>query len=239
LTAALNKCYYRPMRKAAVLLALFLTPIQAFAAKDCATSFLVSAQAIPNQLSRLGYDRVGGIDLSTLNRSMSAIQVMSVKREKIKAANRDGWSDGRSTARWQVDGNGVTISVACEWWGRLPSKNLLALHEYLCAMGYNDDEYEISSAFWLLSQPLAQAHLTDEEKNQVEQQAARQGRQQFARGGVVGVGGGGEGVSVLARIMTMERGLKRLSTAQDEATRQSAIRTIDHGLNSRMTMFYQ
>jgi hypothetical protein len=37
----------------------------------------------------------------------------------------------------------------------------------------------------------------------------------------------------------MERGLRKLSQAPDEAARRDALFTIDRGLNSRMTMFFQ
>ncbi|RZA08668.1 MAG: hypothetical protein EOP11_04170 [Proteobacteria bacterium] len=223
------------LKKAFALFLLSATP--AFAAKDCARSFESAARALPAKLARLGYHSVASININNLVVEMAQVAVKGGDQKKIMAANRDGRSNGRATARWEVDANGASISVACAYWGQLPSKDVLSLHEFFGALGYPDQDYRVSVSFWLLAHPVVQARFTEAQKEKiVDFVRTLGGRQQFA-GGVVGVGGGGEGMSVLYRIRRLERELDQLNAARTEEERQAALRDIEVAFSSSGTFY--
>jgi hypothetical protein len=132
------------------------------------------------------------------------------------------------------------------WWKKFPEQqSILALHEYLGAAGFYDDNYWISTSMWFLSLPDAQKVLSDEMKSGIESWITRNASAKIPHGtrlagGVVGVGGGGESASLWARMEALKRALavlKKPSNTEEE--KRNALNSIDHFLSAELAVMWK
>lgn len=215
---------------------LFSHTPASLAAGSFAEGFLAKGSEVPAALSALGYKQFGALDL---NRFLSEIsRIRPSLSNNVEALN----GNGRLSAHWQNQGGAVSILVNPVWWNKFPDQqSVLALHEYLGTSGFIDDQYWISVSMWFLSQPEAQRLLDGNIKNQIADWISKNANSRLPKGvqlagGVVGVGGGGEGGSLFAKMHTLRNCLKELAGRQSSIERDNTLGIISHYLSSQLTV---
>jgi hypothetical protein len=196
--------------------------------------FLAAGLEIPQNLQARGYSNFGPMDLATLVSQMQGVQVQF--SSKLTAAKRN--QNGRISARWEVTSSGRIIHVFSPLWNRFTEqRSMLALHEYLGILGYYDDNYWLSTQLWTLSLPDSQA-LSYNERARIEKSISirAQPMQQVAGGGVVGVGGGGEGATIWVRQRRIKESLEQINRGTGD--RDQAIGTVNHELEGTVEAGY-
>jgi hypothetical protein len=199
--------------------------------------FQSAGAEIPLALQAKGYTRLGAIDLADFLDRMRSVEVRF--STQLSAAKRN--QDGRISARWENRGNKNVIEVYAPSWNRfVEQRSMLALHEYLGVLGYEDENYWLSTQMWTLSIRESEA-LDNQERAAIERSietSSQQRRLQMAAngGGVVGVGGGGEGGTVWLRQRQIKRGLEKAADPRGERT--SAIGEVFDGLEGTSEVSY-
>lgn len=175
--------------KAFLLGLLISTGFFAQAAPPLAQDFLKQGKIIPQALLRLGYDQFGELNIKAMMQKMDGVRILSAPAQQIMLKN----SDGRPTAHWRREAGSTSVTVSPEFWDDyMPeTKPLIALHEFLGGVGFDDTNYHLSSALWLLSTPEAQKNLNPGEQKIIQNYISKAKN----TGGVIGVGGGGDVVS--------------------------------------------
>lgn len=193
-----------------------------WSARAQSNEFLTSASQIIQSLQAKGYSNFSHLHLDTFLQQMSSVEIQF--SNQLTAAKRN--QNGRISARWEVYGSKKLIRVYTPSWNRFSEQRpMLALHEYLGVLGYDDDNYWLSTQLWTLSLQESSA-LSADERAAIEQSIAsrvRPLRMQLAAsgGGVVGVGGGGEGGTVWLRQRQIKQGLSGLNDASVERSRSA------------------
>ncbi len=147
-----------------------------------------AAQSIPKELERQGYSDVGQLNLHRLLLSMNHAHVSQVEGLTRPQVIIAGETFSRSSAQWQVNQQGKTrILVNQSLWAKTDptARPVIGLHENLGALGFHDENYQLSSAMWALSQ--FNSGLADAEKVNIVSQIEKSAE---GGGGIVGVGGG-------------------------------------------------
>lgn len=206
-----------------LVLSLFISSL-AFANPAYESRFRSAGASIPSALLQRGYSRFGGLDLRSFIADMAQVKLKVQGEDQIGRRN----GDGRKTARWEITPEGRTITFDPEWITKPGLQSvvpMLALHEYLGILGFNDRRYNASLGLWFLTQSAVHQVLTAEEKAQIVNIIVQQLGRRTA-GGVIGVGGGGQIFTQLYRGMMMLKTLKYFQlaqTAQDRATVMKAL----------------
>ncbi|MGZ3695787.1 MAG: hypothetical protein ACXWQO_16930 [Bdellovibrionota bacterium] len=231
----------RFLLKITLLLVAFGVSSLAFAEGDFAMVFLQKGTEIPAALESLSHRQFGErLRLDALQKAAKAVKI--VMDSDVGKRN----SQGRMSARWEMVNGVGTISVNAAWWEKFSEQqSILALHEYLGAYGLVDDEYFISTSMWFLSLSDTQKLLTKTKKETIEAWIKANADLTLLRGtrlagGVVGVGGGGEGASLFVRMNGLERALRALKdTHSSEEQRQEAFHDIEHYLSTPLTVMWR
>jgi hypothetical protein len=194
-----------------------------FAFADQSSQFRASARTIPSILIRKGFSRVGDIDMRQLVNQMNQVQVRPAAEDEIATLN----GNGRKTARWEINGAHRLIIFNASWIGKFnDQKGLLALHEFLGALNFDDEDYMTSAGLWFLSQGHT-SRLQPAELQRVLQSIEVRARVRYSggTGGVVGVGGGGEVLSAFAKTYSLDRAMQLLLApeSRNNPQRRSAI----------------
>lgn len=181
------------------------------------SNFQALGAQIPRQLVSAGYSQFGALNLNHYLSEMSAIQIRTASEDEIGQRNKDG----RKSARWEITANGRTITYDP------PSINMkglaapiLALHEFLGILRYSDSRYIASLGMWFLTRPEAHRILQPMEIAQIVKRITRTQGTRMA-GGVIGIGGGGQRMTVEYRAMMMLRALEWF--VNGKATREAAM----------------
>ncbi|RZA05034.1 MAG: hypothetical protein EOP11_13760, partial [Proteobacteria bacterium] len=183
------------------MLSLFLSfflLVPGFAAADAELDgFRDAGREIPTALIQAGHSQFGALDLSSFLEEISRTPLRWASAKEIGTRNKSG----RISARWEIKGGVSSILVNRETWRRFPEEQaIFALHEYLGITGYNDNNYWLSTTMWFLS--LKEARQALDEKV-LAGRVSHYARMRMASGTVVGVGGGGN-------ILTLHLRAKRL-----------------------------
>lgn len=203
-------------------------------ARASADEFLAAGVEIPQALQAKGYSTFGKMNLATLVSQMHGIRVKF--SNELVAAKRN--QNGRISARWEVSRSGRIIHVYAPSWNRFTDqRSLLALHEYLGILGYADNNYWLSTQMWTLSLQEAQA-LSGGERTAIERsiEYRTQVASNSSGGGVVGVGGGGEGGTIWVRQKRIRENLDRLN--RGEGARDENVGSIYHELEGTVEAGY-
>jgi hypothetical protein len=205
-----------------LLFAFFVVPAGAWAQ---ASEFQAAGLAVPQKLMRDGYETFGYLSLSELTAVIQATPVRWATGKQIGIRN----SSGRISGRWEMNGSQRTILVNQETWEKFPEdQSIFALHEYLGIAGFQDGNYWLSTSLWFLSLDQARAALDSNQRATVAGRISGYARTRLASGTIIGVGGGGN-------ILTLHLRAKRLR----EDLRDGRIEDIDGDLQSRLdTNFY-
>lgn len=205
-------------------------------AENIAADFFDRGSQVPRALQELGYSRFGGLDLATALAQMATFKVFYSKDvDKLNG-------NGRLSAHWQNQDGVMTIAVNPIWWKKFEGQQtVLAWHEYLGTLGFIDDQYWISVSMWFLSLPKAQAVLSETAKSQIVQWITKNVNAHLPKGtklagGVIGVGGGGEGGTLYVKMHALLRCLDELSQSQSQIDRNVTLGSISHYLSSPLTV---
>jgi hypothetical protein len=218
-----------------LLLAVLVSSTVAYS-DAIANEFLKKGLEIPAALQDLGYSQFGRLNLaSALNQMPSFPVTYSGKVEKLNG-------NGRLSAHWENQNGTVTVSVNPVWWKKFPDQQaVLAWHEYLGALGLIDDQYWISVSAWLLSLPEAQRVLDQHAKSQIAAWIASNANAKLPKGtrmagGVIGIGGGGEGGTLYVKMNGLRRCLRELGGPQSAEERRDSLNNLAHYLSSPLTV---
>lgn len=195
--------------------------------------FLKKGSEIPLALERLGYTQFGKLNLNNFLNALPAHQVTF--SDHVDKLNRNG----RISGHWDAAGN---ISVYSKWWKRFrDQQSVLALHEYLGAEGYSDDQYWLSVSMWFLALPETQANLSKTIRTRIAQWITMNANLRIPKGtqmagGVVGVGGGGESGTLYIKMHGLLDSVRALGKPLEQNERNYNIGMISHYLSSSTTV---
>lgn len=208
-------------------------------AETIANEFFRQGSKIPNALIQMGYTQFGDLDLqSALQKIPSFVVKYSDKVGKLNG-------NGRLSAHWQLDENGsYTIFVNPAWWQKFyDQKPVLAWHDCLGPLGFIDDQYWMSVSMWFLSLPEANIAFEKDPhlKSRVIAWIGKNANYRLPKGtkvagGVIGVGGGGEGGTLFVKMNGILRSLRELSKPQSPEEQSESLGTIYHYLTSYTTV---
>ena len=200
-----------------------------------ATDFKASAQQMLSQLLAKGYRHFGQLDLVQFAQSIQSTNIRYVPA--LKFLQVDG--SERASACWDLQNGQRTINVSLWMWARTDSsmRPVIAMHEFLGPAQFNDQDYQLSSAMALLATEESSGLLEPEQIPSLHalkkipslnSSVGHLGRQAFASagGGVIGVGGGGDWVAALAKLVFLKSGLDHLRQARSPSEKQAAIQEI-------------
>ena len=227
------------LRSLAILFAAIATCASAGATKPASPQlkreFVQAGLQIPKALRELGYTRFGDLDLTEFMAKIPRVQVFEDDGHGVGDRN----DDGRVSARWEIHADRLTVTINPAMWARrMRQRPSLALHEYLCVLGFNDRNYWLSTELWFLSLKETHEKLTARERSAVEKRVADLTRIKIAGGGSVGVGGGGESTTLLVRMDRIERKLAELGAGSFGKEREDAVGSIFDQLESNVTVSY-
>jgi hypothetical protein len=155
-----------------------------------AADFYSAGQVIPEKLISLGHSEFGRLNLKTF------IHQMKTVRLSVQATTEFDQADGsqRVSAHWHRDASGSSITVSQKMWFYTISevKPSMALHEYLGALGYDDQNYNLSTSLLLLAEKETWKFLNDDQIRYVRNSIENTSNEVCEGGGVIGVGGGGD-----------------------------------------------
>jgi hypothetical protein len=180
--------------------------------------FRLAAYAIPKALHDKGYRKLGDINLVDFTKKMESVKVGTVKDLVVPVQG----GDVRSSAQWQrVPGQQPKILINQKMWTPTPEsyKPLISLHENLGALGFNDKDYNLSSAMWLLAHPETDEVLTDKEKSTIIDYLNGAAE----NGGVIGVSGGGDMGGAGLKKETLEVQLKDMAQLKSKKDRKQKL----------------
>ena len=214
----------------AMLAGLALTTVAQAATAD---AFLAAGMEVPSRLQAQGYTRFGDLDLATFTAQMQQVRVIFSADLTVAKRNQNG----RISARWETTKQGKTIRVYTPSWNRwVEQQTLLALHEYLGILGFADDNYWLSTQLWTLSMPESRS-LSAQERSTIERSIEVRTRIRYAGGGgVVGVGGGGEGGTLWVRQRRIRKNMSEIE--QGTGNRDEAIGGIYQELEGNAEVSY-
>lgn len=207
---------------AGLLILAIAYPHQAAAVERDISQFVRASQEIPARLLNAGYSKIGRLDIRKLYQQASRVPVIPVDSETMLRLNRGE----RAGARWQRQGRQSVIYFNAEFWqgDNMPEvRPVIALHEHLGIAGYDDHNYQLSIALWLLSRNDIQLHFTSAEKRTLHDDVVTLAR---SGGGVIGVGGGGDNGSLFIRMNMMQNSVDSIIRSRDRAVRRNHLNII-------------
>jgi hypothetical protein len=215
--------------RALIVIAFAALTSQAAHAATVADSFRSAALSIPAALLRQGQSRFENLDLRELQHQIRMIEVRVVGRWEVEDRN----GNGRATARWENSNGRRTIFLSKAFWDQSKaSQPSLALHEYLGALGYPDQDYGLSSRLWLLSQDSAQRDLSTAEQAEIKRDASRLS---MARMGT-NSSGGGDSLSLEARQHLLKSYTKSMREARTPEERAKHYEDLQQTLDSNLEL---
>jgi hypothetical protein len=168
---------------------------------------------IPKRLNQIGLGQFAGFDARELSASINDHHIPVKLVPWITRPEPVGTVivAGRFSAQWYNDETGRYIEVNQTLWPSTPAvlKPVIALHEYVGVLSFfNDHDYEASLAMWLLTLPKTKTILTEGE---IQGLVERIRGQLVARGGISGVGGGGDEFAVLTKMNLLKEALANVA----------------------------
>lgn len=202
---------------ALVCLAACLTLPRAATASP--SEFASQAASIPSSLRAQGYETLGSLSLSQF---LSRARAVRVQIAADLAYGSSGSTAFRNSAHWRR-GPQPEIVVNGRRWQQTSAryKPVLALHEHLGALGFEDNNFSCSSALWALAH--SQQTLAREELAQIERVAQSTCRH---AGGSTVVTGGGDSFNVHGKLSLIDEALAKASRATDRASREAAVNEV-------------
>jgi len=182
-----------------------------------------------NSLLEKGIDRVGAIDLQELKQKFRQVKVMALP---IYPVGGNSASMGtRDAAIFIVEKEMVVLSVYRLAEMSEYQQSAILTHEHLSALGYVDDDYQMTAPLLLLADPDVNAsHLMEFGDTllsalvQPKTRAHTPTAQVSANGGTItGVGGGGDGVAIEIKV----RALMALTNEDSHPTTDEKVRSAD------------
>ncbi len=195
-----------------VMVAIFVTLSIGYTAiaAEFKSSMQNYAASIPNDLLKKGTTQIGDLNLKKL-----VEEIKTVDFEIFENGFLAGSGKKRSSSIYFVEQKKVIINslalkfLAQEFFGPL------ALHEALGALGYYDENYEISLGLFLLLMPdnlglkeiLVQSSLFKDLKRRTSEPL-------YANGGATSIGGGGDGLTMEAKTGWLIQTLAKTSSSR-------------------------
>lgn len=106
------------------------------------STFQQASLIVIDGLLKVGYQNLGDLNLVTLKKEVSTLNWRLIQATNIEA----GSEGSRSTAVYSIGDKLIIMSLE-EWLNTEPSlRAIIALHEALGALGYSDENYQISVA---------------------------------------------------------------------------------------------
>ena len=198
--------------------------------------FKASAKEMVHQLLKKGYRKFGQLDLNEFLQEIEQTNVNYVPALKFNQA--DG--SERSSACWELLRGSRTINVSLWQWARTePSvRPVIAMHEFVGPAGFNDQDYQLTTAMAVLETDES-AGLLEPEQIPALHHLIRSARPSVhahggvaanphasGGGGIVGVGGGGDWLGSMAKLAFIQAGLDDLKHARTPEERREAIQEI-------------
>lgn len=219
------------MIRALFPLILAFSSLSSFAT-EVQSKFLELGSQIPGKLMELGYTRLGDIQLAPFIEDIKAVSVREASLSEIAERN----CDGRTSARWNKNGGIMVDGDDVDAHPREAA--ILALHEYSQMKGYYDDQYWISMSMWFLTLPSAQKLLTAKERGRIEQWVAKNSKLRYAKGSIVGIGGGGEIMTLVVRTRRIDRIMDDVRKSKNAQQRNEALNELSIALSSNLSVMY-
>jgi hypothetical protein len=197
-------------------------PAAAKVYKDPTPEFVNGAQELLRTLIGMGYTRFGKIDLQAMVQRIEAVDVHPTGWFERSQPVGDVAVTERSSAQWSRGADGEHIAVNSELWAQTPplARPVLALHEYFGALGgVDDDNYEASSALWLLTQPETAQTLNASELGGLKTRIAAQA----SGGGITGVGGGGDYSGLYVKMLMLRSSVRDVARATTANSRRDEV----------------
>lgn len=203
------------------ILAISLLLSHSFASAD--EQFRALGAKIPRQLSQAGYSKFGALNLNQFVADMASVDIRTSNEDQLGQRNKDG----RKSARWEITAEGRRITYDPQWIRASGSiASVLALHEYLGVLGYQDKRYVASLGLWFLTRLEAHQVLNSAEISKIVSIISRNLSSRMAGGGVVGVGGGGQSMTLMYRAKMMLRCLDFFAGATSAADRTKVMNAL-------------
>lgn len=184
------------IRKAALICLAWMLPLaSSHAGTVTEADFRKTARGIPEKLIAYGYEKIGNFDLAKFIKELDSVHYQIVSEPE--------YAQGRTFLKYDVSTKTVYFPETLELAGA--EGPLVLLHESLGALGYVDDNYQISNSLYMLydeaASPLkASSFFSLPEFQILFRQSRRLNNPKdtqnvlnlLAEGGSNGVGGGGD-----------------------------------------------
>jgi hypothetical protein len=184
------------IRKAALICLVWILPVaSSHAGAATETDFRKAARHIPEKLIAFGHEKIGDFDLASFTKELDSVHYQVVSEPE--------YAQGRTFLKYDVSTKTVYFPATLELAGA--EGPLVLLHESLGALGYIDDNYQISNSLYMLYDEAASPLKASSFFSLPELQSSFRQPKRFnnptdaqnvlnllARGGSNGVGGGGD-----------------------------------------------
>ncbi len=129
------------IRNAALICLAWMLPVaSSHAGAVTETDFRKAARHIPKNLIASGYKKIGDFDLANFSKELDSVHYQAVSEPE--------YAQGRSFLKYDVLTKTVYFPATLELAGA--EGPLVLLHESLGALGYIDDNYQISNSLYML-----------------------------------------------------------------------------------------
>lgn len=210
-----------------ILITVTTSSLSLAATKSISRQFRVAADRIPHRLIQQGLSNIGSIDFQQLESEISQIPVIVLPKLKVLSTSS---KTSRQSGAWSHRKNGnPIIYVSVESWNHSGQKprSVLALHETLCALSYDDTNYMISLTLYFLSRYGRSIHYDlSKFSNQLSPiiqrlNAPTTSQLMALAGGTTLVGGGGDSVVIAMKLSALDDAGKNLAKAKTDFQREA------------------
>jgi hypothetical protein len=189
------------------------------------TAFKDAGHFLPKALMKRGYTTFGNLSFEDFIAKMDSVEIIPTgwfaRPQQVGTT-----TFARSSAQWRRRDGKMQIAVNRKAWPLTPAEVMpvLAMHEYLGVMGFNDADYQISTGLWLLTAEETHEVMKRPEIKKIETDLQVAGN--FNQGGISGVGGGGDFYGALIKMRGLTSHLDEIKNNQNPDKREALVNSL-------------
>jgi hypothetical protein len=190
---------------------------------------------LPNQLSSIYPSGLGALDFQKFLAHITSHQVdVSSYDSGFDRSEKNRTGESRDTAEWFDDRFGAYIKINPSEYAKASGdgRSVLGAHEHFGPFHLNDHDCQLSCGMWLLHTPEFISLLHDDEQALVKTKLI-----QLARGGVIGIGGGGDYRPIQRKLAILQGDLTIIVANTDPEVRRGLIHKLLVDLQSHFALF--
>lgn len=198
---------------------------------QCLQDFRNAGAQIPKQLLDNGIEELGRLDLKALVEFIETASL--VPRPWVSFP--DGNDHERISAIWHRDTTPPYIEFNLAAWDATKKevKPLIALHEFLQLLDFNDQDYQLSLSLWFLLETQKKQLLSPDQSEWLQDQILL-----LAGGGAVGVGGGGDFNAEWLKLTIIKNAIEKINGEPTQEQQQELLQTYLLSRSIKLQMSY-